>query len=1027
MAWTKEQVEAINIENTNVIVSAGAGSGKTAVLTERVLRKVKEGVPVRSLLILTFTKLAAKEMKDRIRSKLTKEGLVGALEDLDNADITTFDAYSLSLVKKYYYLLNISNDIKVIDSSVIELYKKDILNSIFEELYDIDDEEFLSLIKNYSLKDDREIFDYIFNLNNKLDLKPDKKKYLDNYINVYFNDDKINKDIDTYTNYLFNLIEIIREDTQYIEDGDYLKKINESLEELYSCNTYDDIKSIIDIIKLPRCMNVSDITKEYKEKISNTLKEIKELCSFNSIEEIKRGIILLKDNVREIIKIISFLDKRIVEYKKKYNVYEYHDIALLAIRLVRDYDEIREEIRNSLNEILIDEYQDTNDIQEEFISYIENNNVYVVGDIKQSIYRFRNANPYIFKNKYDNYSKNNNGHKIDLNKNFRSREEVINNINLIFERIMDDTLGGASYKQSHEMIFGNNVYNNEGYNNQNNDMEVYTYNNTSSFSKEEVESFMIAKDINEKINNNYQIYDRDTSSNRKINYSDFAILVDNSKSFELYKKILEYKGIPVSILKDSNLTDGILIILIKNILSFIIKIKNKNFDTEFKKLFMSIGRSFLFELDDNTLFNYFLNNNFYDSNLYKIACDISLSLEDIPLNEVLDTIIEKYDIYNKLFLIGNYEENILRIDKLKDIINDLNEINYTFYDLENYLSRVIEDKVPIKFKIGDSSPASVKIMTIHTSKGLEFGVVYYASLYNRFNIREAISKFSYDNNYGIIIPYKDGFLYNTIYHNLSYKNYLKENISERIRLFYVALTRAREKMILLLPYKDSQKNSLNDVVDLSIREKYKSFSDFLYSINPIINKYIKNIDIGSLCLTKNYNILRTNNIDEYLDVNVNTKIEVKELDISLPKEEDKTFSKKNYHLITKKEGEALERGKKLHELFELIDFKNIPNDLTKEEKLIINNFINKIDLNYLNAYKEYEFIYKKENITYHGIVDLMLEYEDSINIIDYKLKNISDIEYLNQLKGYKDYIGNIFKKKVNIYLYSISSGILEEK
>lgn len=1027
MAWTKEQEEAINIENTNVIVSAGAGSGKTAVLTERVLRKVKEGVPIRSLLILTFTKMAAKEMKDRIRSKLEKENLSEAVEDLDNANITTFDAYSLSLVKKYYYLLNISADINIIDSSVIELYKKEALNSIFEQLYNKEDKEFLSLIKDYSLKDDREIFDYIINLNNKLDLKPDKKKYLSTYMDIYFNEDKINKDIDNYTNYLLKLISKIRDELEYIEEDDYLDKLNISLDGLFSCHTYDDIKSIVGTITLPRCINVSDITKEHKEKITGILKEIKDFCSFTSIEEIRKGILLLKKNVNEIINIVSLLDDKVTEYKKKYDAYEYHDISLLAIKLVRDYDEVREEIKSSLNEILIDEYQDTSDIEEEFISYIENNNVYVVGDIKQSIYRFRNANPYLFKNKYDNFSKNNNGHKIDLNKNFRSREEVINNINLIFERIMDDTLGGASYRLNHEMIFGNNTYNNEGVNNQNNEIDIYSYDNTTSFSKEEVEAFIIAKDINDKISNNYQIFDRNTLSNRKITYSDFAILVDNSRSFELFKKILEYKSIPVSILKDSNLTDGLLITIIKNIISLIIMIKEKKYDTDFKRLFMSIGRSFIYEIDDNTLFSYFVENNFYDSDLYKRAYDISLLLEDISLNQVLDIIIEKYDIYNKLFLIGDYEENVLRLDKLKDIINNLNDLDYTVYDLEKYLSKVVEDNISIKFKVGDNSPFSVKIMTIHASKGLEFGVVYYASLYNRFNIREAISKFSYDSNYGIIIPYKDKFLYNTIYHNLSYKDYVKENISERIRLFYVALTRAREKMILLLPYKDMENKTIDNIIDLSIREKYKSFSDFLYSIKIVINKYIKNIDIDSLSLTKNYNIIKEGKIDEYLNGHNNIKIDVSELELSLTNGEDKSFSKKNYHLITKKEGEVLERGRQLHELFELIDFKNIPNNLTEYERKLINNFINKIDLNYLNIYKEYEFIYEKENITYHGIIDLMLEYEDSIIIIDYKLKNISDLEYLNQLNGYKDYIQKLFKKKVNIYLYSITSNTLEKK
>ncbi|UKI28027.1 MAG: UvrD-helicase domain-containing protein [Bacilli bacterium] len=174
-------------------------------------------------------------------------------------------------------------------------------------------------------------------------------------------------------------------------------------------------------------------------------------------------------------------------------------MANLAIKLVKENSQIREEIKNNLNEILIDEYQDTNDVQEEFISYISNNNVYMVGDIKQSIYRFRNANPYIFKNKYDMYSSHNNGMKIDLNKNFRSREEVINNINLMFNHIMDDYLGGASYQKEHQMIYGNLMYQGNGDNKENNNFEIYNYLNDTNYKKTmRSRPFVIADDINNK-------------------------------------------------------------------------------------------------------------------------------------------------------------------------------------------------------------------------------------------------------------------------------------------------------------------------------------------------------------------------------------------------------------------------------------------------------------------------------------------------------------------------------------------------
>ena len=1021
--WTDEQKEAIYKEGTNIIVSAGAGSGKTAVLTERVLEKVKKGISVDNLLILTFTKMAAKEMRERIGEKLKENGFTKELSKLDTADITTFDAYALSLVKKYHYYLNLSKDINIIDASVIGLYKEKMLKDIFEELYTSEDSKFLNLIKEYALKDDKEIFNFILNINNKLDLKTNKREYLDSYISIKYNEENIDKDIEGYIKVILNLINNIRDYLEYIDDSDYFDKIYKVLSPLLSSGDYDDIKLNIEV-KLPIAKGVSDTTKEYKDKISNTIKEIKKLVIYDNYDSIKSGILKTKDYVEEIIMIIKELDKRVSEYKSKYNYFEYGDISSYAIELVKNNTEIREEIKNNLNEIMIDEYQDTNDVQEEFIAYISNNNVYMVGDIKQSIYRFRNANPYIFKNKYDSYSKNINGIKIDLNKNFRSREEVINNINLMFDRIMDDTIGGASYKVSHRMVYGNPMYQGDGDNGVNNNFEVYSYLNETIFKKDEVEAFIVASDIKNKIINGYPIFGKDTKGIRKAKYSDFAILLDSSKSFELYKKILEYNDIPTSIVKSVNLTDGEVITIIKNIIGFIIKIKDNVIDNEFKKLFISLGRSFLFNIDDDTLFDYFLNNNYKDSDIYKISYEITKKLDTISLDEIIDIITYSYDFNNKLFLLGDYSSNVLRIEKLKEITSNLTNLDYDIYSYQEYLEDIINNNLKIEFTLNDNSDDTVKIMTIHGSKGLEFNICYYGGLYSKFNIREAISKFSYDDKYGIIIPYKDNFLYNTIYHTLSYRNYVKENISERIRLFYVALTRAKEKMIFLLPENNKEETYINDLVDNSIREKYNSFASIMYSLEYITKKYYTNIDIKNINLSKNYNMIKNGNYKALLN-KVEDILEVNNININTLKEEEKTFSKKNIHLITKEEESKLDYGKKIHELFELTDFNNTSN-LTGKNKEIITNFLDKVDIGTANVYKEYEFIYEDNNITYHGIIDLMLEYDNNIKIIDYKLKNINDNAYLKQLNGYKNYIENTFNKDTSIYLYSILDNTLEK-
>ena len=453
--WTDEQKLAIDKTNTNIIVSAGAGSGKTAVLTERVFRKLKQGTKINELLILTFTKKAAFEMKNRIREAILEDvSLKDNLSLIDSSYITTFDSFSLSMVKKYNYLLNISKDISIIDSSVLYLVKKNYIDEIFNELYEENNKDFLSLVGDLTIKDDKEIKRYILDINNKLDLKYNKKEYLNNYISNYFNDNYIDKLYESYMNLIKNKIRIIDNlltDIYSYVDTDYFNLLNDSLSLLLNSNTYEEYRnnSIIKLPNLPK--GVEDIGKDIKKEISDTISSIHDLTRFTSKEEIIDTYKSTDTYIKALIEVITRLDNKINAYKDDKGYYEFTDISKLAIKILKDNVSVRDELKYFFKEIMIDEYQDTSDLQEEFVSMIDNNNVYMVGDIKQSIYRFRNANPYLFKNKYDRYSKNDGGFKIDLTSNFRSREEVIKNINLIFSSIMTDNLGGASYKESHIM------------------------------------------------------------------------------------------------------------------------------------------------------------------------------------------------------------------------------------------------------------------------------------------------------------------------------------------------------------------------------------------------------------------------------------------------------------------------------------------------------------------------------------------------------------------------------------------------
>ena len=231
-------------------------------------------------------------------------------------------------------------------------------------------------------------------------------------------------------------------------------------------------------------------------------------------------------------------------------------------------------------------------------------------------------------------------------------------------------------------------------------------------------------------------------------------------------------------------------------------------------------------------------------------------------------------------------------------------------------------------------------------------------------------------------------------------------------------------MIFILPSSNKDETFISDIIDNNIREKYNSFASIMYSLEGVTKKYYKNIDLSKINITKDYNMIKNNNYLKLIN-RVDDKLLVDNINIITNKEEEKSFSKKNIHIISKEEEAKLEYGRRVHELFELTDFNNIDNLYGKDREIIV-NFLNNIDINKCDIYKEYEFIYEEDNITYHGIIDLLLVYNDSIKIIDYKLKNINDTAYLKQLNGYKSYIEKVFGKPTYIYLYSIIDNKLEK-
>ncbi len=1036
--WTKEQESAIKECGSNIIVSAGAGSGKTAVLSERVIYKLESGIHVDELLILTFTRAAAEEMKDRIRRKIAaNEKYKDELDRLESSYITTFDSFALSVLKKYHYLLNLPSNIGVAEETLISLEKQKIMDEVFNTFYESEDPLFTELITKYSLKNDTIIKNAILELSDKIGNFINRDEYLQFLKDEFYKDENLDKLISEFQKFVDSkkhALSLELQNAYYYFDEDYNKKLDEVLLPIINADSLTTIASYKSA-KLPTLKRGTDEeAKSVKDQVKAALNDLMSLTEFGTPEEIKSDLLKTKNTTFGVVKILEEFYRRLDEYKSSNNLYTFTDIASLAIKILKTNEPARLELKNKFKEIMIDEYQDTNDVQETFISLIASNNVYMVGDIKQSIYRFRGSNPKIFKDKYDDYSQGLNGRKIDLIKNFRSRSEVLNNINKIFDLLMDDNLGGARYTESHEMVYGNTLYDEKVFSGYNYNLQVLEYVpfENREFTNIEIEIFSIAQDIKHKVNSNFQVFDKETSEMRPFKYSDAVIILDRSKYFDDFKSIFEYLGIPLTILKDDRLNASSDFNLIKSLIDLLIRIKNKDYSSDFKYDIMSVGRSFLYEYTDQELFTAITSNNYRELSLYQ---DLN-SIDDYnskTISELLNDILDSTNFYNKIYKIGEYQNTILRIDKILELATTLGKQGLNIEQFRDYLTEIIDTELEIKYTSFKEDTDSVKILTIHKSKGLEYPICYFADLDHAFNTKELKNKFIASLDYGLIsaIETEDKDQTDSILKILYKSSFLKDEIGEKIRLFYVALTRAREQMIIVLPKKDTHKLEKNEAgtIEEIRRLNFKSLGDFIYGIEYYLSDYLKNIDTSSIGLTKDYLYTKTSQKKEL--TSTNDDFVVQELNLESEEIEEHTFSKVTSVLIDKPTKENMEFGTLMHETLEYADFKNfdkdkIPNKFIggKIEKFLKNPLLENIKN--ANIYKEYEFVYEDEENTYHGIIDLMLEYDDKIDIIDYKLKNTVDEHYKDQLAGYKKYISSVSNKPVKTYLYSIINETITE-
>jgi len=1034
MKYTKHQDKAIHHEGQNILVSASAGSGKTGVLKARVVRKIKDGIDIDRLIILTFTEAAAAEMKSRIIDELNQLGLQDQLIKLDNAIVSTFDAFTLRLVKTYHYLLDLPSDIEISDALLIEIQSQAILEDVIKEFYLNQRPDFKDLVKRYFSGNDYFLNKSILSLAKAIKKMPNHDTVLNQYHSLY-NDQMAHKAYDLYFDYIHKDLEFLAKRYEVYLKENYGVFSSACDDYLMACQKiYQDLahtqkpKELIDKIqaftlpKKPRKPRGEDHWLEANDNIKKQVQAIK--------KEIVEAHLLDQDylstwqetlpSLSVMLDMVQTYLKRMHAMQKQKNLYSFDDIMSFAIQLFEENDDIRQHYKDTINEILIDEYQDNNDLQDYFISLIANQNIFMVGDVKQSIYRFRDANPKNFMRLLESYQKEDGGHAIRLLENFRSNRFLLQTINKLFLNIMSEDRGGVDYQDKHQLITG--YPDHDGLNLKNDPMHTHFYDfdaiqeQIPDIQKDQVEAYIVANDIQRKIKQRQAVYDG--KENRPIDYDDITILVDRKTSFDKYAQILSMFSIPVNIYDRTLFSESEEIIFLTQFLKCLNGFKSHDLKDLHTALY-SVGRSFVYQIPDQDIIGFFVNTSgsYEDLKNYQalkpVFNDLSELSKDIDLLsniEILDKIYQRLNIYHKIGHLSDVASKSRKLDFFYALIEKQKDAS--FQDLINYLD-FIQDQRDVDIEYTEKRPdiKAVKMMSIHQSKGLQFPVVYMMGLHKKFNFQENKEVFNFSKDYGILTYSNHSGIYRNYIERLYFRELKNEDISEKIRLMYVALTRAKEEINFVLQAKESlnlDKINQNNYLEIL-------YDGFQLEANDIITHIVLPEESQAK--------------ESILD---HQTITYKQF--SYPEEtlDNERYSKSEKTFFTDEEKEALAYGEAIHESLEQIDYdqlepsiKDLPDFIQKSIRNLTKTHVFK-SLKSPQFFQEYEFIHIIDGHQNIGIIDLLIEDQDQIIILDYKLKNIDDPAYEKQIQGYYDYLKEISTKPIKAYLYSLVHQTLKE-
>ena len=900
VSWTTEQQQVIDLRNRNILVSAAAGSGKTAVLVERIVKIITDKnhpVDIDHLLIVTFTNAAAAEMRERIGNAIEKaldeqpgdEHLLRQLTLIHNAQITTIDSFCLYVVRNHFHEIDLEPNFRIGDEGELKLLREDVLGRVLEQNYEEPSEAFSDFVEGYaSGRTDAALNEMILQLYEFSRSYPWPEKWLDSFVGAYRIETREELDRAEWLAPLTENICFVLKDCEQLlkqalaitqqDDGPdmYEKAVQSDLEKyegLSRLTSFCELSEALSDIKYDRLASSRgfegdpdklELVKSLREQAKDVVKKLCKQYFFCSPEMMIEQLERTEPMLEEVVRLTKQFADEFAAAKRRKNLVDFHDVEHFALQILVDEEtekakKTAEEFRDTFEEIMIDEYQDSNEVQETLLRSISReergeNNIFMVGDVKQSIYRFRLARPELFMKKYDSYSlEESTTQRIDLHKNFRSREEVLTCTNDIFYKIMARSLGnveydaeaalypGASYPVSADFIPEILLA----------DSNDELLEDTELTDKKTLEAKIVAEEIKH-LMKTQPVTDKAAGTLRAAHYSDIVILLRSLSGWaDSLVEVLNENGIPAHTVSSTGYFSTV---EVQTVLSMLRLLDNPRQDIPMA----AVLRSPMAGLTDEELAVLRLEDGsvpFHEAvlelaeGLYEEGGQIEISnseedqkqgrnadektenhieitahrkllkfykkykqlrqlVPDTPIHELIEIILREtgYGHYVAAMPAGNR-----RTANLNMLLEKAAAYEKTSYKGLFHFVRYIDELQKYDVDFGEADMVGenedvVRIMSIHKSKGLEFPIVIVSGMGKNFNKQDTRSKMVLHPELGIGLDYMDGKLRiksPTIAKKAIAKQIDLENLGEELRVLYVALTRAKEKLILTGTLKDA--------------------------------------------------------------------------------------------------------------------------------------------------------------------------------------------------------------------------------